>query len=211
MEVVGLPSSKKFNSMARPALTTQLKAEEFVQFYWLKAELIRFCSAHSIPQAGSKQDITTRIAFFLQNGYPPATIPRKGKMSKGFNWDKDPLTLQTIITDRYKNSQRVRDFFKECIGPHFSFNVVFLQWMKDNTGRTLSDAVEAWIEIHHQKKSGQTPGKIAPQFQYNQYMRDFLADNPRLTPNDARHCWNMKREQAGPHKYKRSDLVFLKG
>lgn len=195
--------------MSRPALTTELTAEEFAQYYWLKAELIGFCSAQSIPQAGSKQEITTRIAYFLQNGYPPTSTPRKRKIIKGFNWDKDPLTLQTIITDRYKNNQRVRDFFREVIGPHFSFNVVFLQWMKDNRGKTLSDAVEAWNTIQLKKKKGEVPDKIAPQFQYNQYMRDFLHDNPGLTPKDARRCWNSKRYNPGPHKYQQSDLQFL--
>jgi hypothetical protein len=81
--------------------------------------------------------------------------------------------------------------------------------MKDNAGKTLSDAVEAWIQIHHQKKSGQTPGKIAPQFQYNQYMRDFLADNPSRTPADARHCWNKKKQFKAPHRYEPGDLTFL--
>lgn len=209
MGEVGCPSNKKFNSMARPALTGELTAEEFAHYYWLKAELIRFCSAHSIPQSGSKQELTNRISYYLQHGKPPATPAKERKIRNGFNWDKDPLTLQTIITDQYKNSRRVREFFCDNIGQHFAFNVMFLQWMRENIGKTLSDAIEAWRKIEQQKKNRQVPNEIAPQFQYNRYMQDFLADNPGLSPKEARHCWNIKRELPGPHKYQKSDLQLL--
>jgi hypothetical protein len=43
--------------------------------------------------------------------------------------------------------------------------------------------------------------------QYNQYIRDFFADNPGKTLKDARHYWKLKRQlPVQRHRYERSDL-----
>lgn len=61
-----------------------------------------------------------------------------------FDWHKEPLSPQTIITDNYKNTQNVRRFFKENVHKEFKLNRTMMAWMKGNSGKTLSDAIEEY-------------------------------------------------------------------
>jgi hypothetical protein len=67
-------------------------------------------------------------------------------MKSKFDWHCEPLSPQTRITDSYKNTQRVRRFFKAQVGPHFHFDRDFMKWMKQSVGKTLRSAVTEWNE-----------------------------------------------------------------
>ena len=56
---------------------------------------------------------------------------------------------------------------------NLNFNVVFMDWMKNNYGKTYQDAVNEWIKIEKEIKNG-IKYKIGKQFEYNQYIRDFF-------------------------------------
>ena len=64
------------------------------------------------------------------------------------------------------------DFFTEKRGKGFSFNVLFQKWLKNNTGKTYGDAINAYYQILEEKKKGKTT--IDKQFEYNTYIRDFF-------------------------------------
>ncbi|HCC36864.1 MAG TPA: hypothetical protein DEQ14_04220 [Treponema sp.] len=82
--------------------------------------------------------------------------------------------------------------------------------MKANKGiKKYSDAVEIYDEILRDKKSGKKT-IIGKQFEYNQYTRDFFADNPKLSRDDCIKCWNYKKKQIGKHVYQKADLEILK-
>lgn len=51
----------------RPELK-KLKANEFLDSYWLKEELQNFCRENDMSASGSKIEITDRIAIFLETG-----------------------------------------------------------------------------------------------------------------------------------------------
>ena len=51
--------------------------------------------------------------------------------------------------------------------------------------------------------------EIGRQFEYNTYIRDFFADNPRKSLHDAIVCWNYKKGLPGHHRYEQSDLCAL--
>lgn len=59
-----------------------------------------------------------------------------------FDWHKDAISDDTLITGSYKNTQNVRRYFKSRCGEHFKFNRDFMQWMKNTEGSTMGDAVE---------------------------------------------------------------------
>jgi hypothetical protein len=204
------PLSNQLKKM-RPDIITILSGEDFKKWYWLKEELVTYCKQTNIPYHGSKFEIIERIAYALDN--PQIGIKKAEKLvvSSKMEWHKAHLTLETVITDSYKNGSNVRRFFKEHCGSHFSFNIPFMSWMKANVGKTLKDAVEAWLYINEKKKNKSQKSEIPAGNQYNQYMRDFFADNPDKTMKDARHFWQLKRAlPLGLHKYERSDLT-LKG
>ena len=195
--------------MNRPTLDQNLSFKQFKDYYWLKKELVDFCRATGINCSGGKLEIAARIEVYLEKG---AIIEGSGSSKREststFDWKKESLSSKTIITDNYKNTENVRLFFENEIGSHFKFNVDFMNWMKANHGKTLEEAVDQWNEISTLKKNKNYKSEIAPQFEYNTYMRDFLADNPELSSKDAIQCWKVKRSMPGSNRYERSDLQF---
>lgn len=56
------------------------------------------------------------------------------------------------------------------------FLIYLLQhWLKNNSGKTYKDSIEAYYQIVEDKKKNKTT--IDKQFEYNIYIRDFFADN----------------------------------
>lgn len=192
----------------RPILNKDLSPTDFKAFYWLKEELQAFCKEVGLKRTGSKIAITNRIAFYLKTGKAPEEITSKKSLSK-FDWNKEHLTLDTIITDNYKNSENVRCFFTQHLGKSFKFNIQFMNWIKTNTGQTLANAIDAWQRIHTEKKANKNPKDIAPQFEYNTYLRDFLADNPDKDRKVGIALWKIKKSIRGNNRYERSDFDLI--
>jgi len=194
--------------MKRPLLNKETSIDDFEGFYWLRAELISFCRSHGLSSSGGKVELAQRISQFISTGQKLKPDKTKNKKQE-FDWHKDELTLNTLITDYYRNTQNVRKFFLNQIGPHFRFNTIFMEWIRNNSGKNLRNAIDEWFRIETMKKDPGFKTEIAPQFQYNAYMRAFLEDNPGKTSQDAIHFWKLKRKLKGPKVYDRSDLLLI--
>ena len=193
--------------MKRPDLQHIKTAQELHQWYWLKQELVDYCKLIKVSYTGSKAEITDRLAQILETGtVKDVKLKKKAKPTSKFNWKKEMLTPETVITDSYTNGPNTRKFFQEQIGPKFKFNIDFMAWMKANCGKTLKEAAEQWQLLEDRKKDKNFKSTIPSSNQYNQYMRDFFADNPDKTIKDARKYWSLKRSLAGHNKYEKSDL-----
>lgn len=186
----------------RPALNTRLNGAAFRKWYWLKEELVAFCREHDLPDAGSKTELTDRIAYFLDTGKTLSAVKTKRSTSK-----ITALSLDSLIEPDFVCSEVHRAFFKEQIGASFSFNVAFQKWLKANTGRTYADAVAAYREIKAAGKTSKT--KIDKQFEYNTYVRDFFDSNKGRSLDDAIKCWKYKKSLPGHNRYEDSDLKAL--
>lgn len=196
--------------MQRPILNKNISLADFNDFYWLKEELVVFCKSTGISTSGGKLELVERIQVYLSTGKimePEKTI-KKAKST--FDWKAEALKKSTLITDNYRNTENVRAFFMTEIGLHFSFNVKFMNWMKEATGKTLQDAVNEWRRIYKLQQDKNYETEIAPQFEYNRYMRAFLADNPALTTKDAMKFWKLKKAQRGSNAYEPADLKMIK-
>lgn len=139
----------------RPKLNKTISTVDFKEYYWLKEELIDFCRSEKLSSGGTKIEIFERIEHYLNTG-KKQKLPKKQKSKSSFNWKSNTLTINTIITENYNNSENVRTFFTDTIGKNFKFNVQFMNWMKNNTGKTLDDAIHQYKQIIIQK---QTPIK----------------------------------------------------
>lgn len=189
--------------MERPILSKQLDSTTFRSFYYLKEELVSFCRENGLPITGGKIDITNRIAHYLDTGEiitAPSIEAKKG-IKRG------AIGKDDFIEPNFVCSELHRAFFKEKIGPQFTFNVAFQKWLKSNTGKTYADAIVAYYQIIAEKKHGKA--KIDKQFEYNTYIRDFFADNQGKTLEDAIRCWKYKKSIQGHNRYEASDLVAL--
>ena len=192
--------------MIRPKLDKTISINDFRNNYWLKEELIDFCRKTGIKRTGDKIEITDRILKYLEMGEVITKPDKERKRTvSNFDWNNEPLDFDTPISDNYKNTENVREFFKKSIGSNFKFNVEFMNWMKSSAGKTLGDSVVKWKEIAEKKRAKNYKTEIAPQFEYNAYIRDFLNDNPQLSTMDAIESWKIKREKPGKKKYNKSD------
>ncbi|WP_370401147.1 DUF6434 domain-containing protein [Sulfitobacter sp. JB4-11] len=197
----------------RPPIETITTATGLRRWYWTKAELEAECRRRGLKIAGAKFTQLERIAHFLETGEPALLGDRPSRPKSAFDWHSAPLTPDTVITDSYRNSQNVRRFFKSQVGDQFKFNIAFMAWIKANVGKTLADAVTEYERMMNEANAPGAQSKIAHHNQFNQYTRDFLADNPDMGMDDVRHFWALKRarpSEDGRHRYERSDLT-LKG
>ncbi len=195
----------------RPNLSKEISIKDFKDFYWLKKELIEFCRNEGLRTSGGKIEISQRIENYLTTGLKELKqVKEKTKPKSNFDWKNEKLSIETIITDNYKNTKNVRLFFQNQIGKKFKFNVKFMNWMKTNSGKTLEDAIIEWEQINSENRKRTEPTKIAPQFEYNTYLRDFLIDNPNSKREIGIKLWNIKKTLRGNNKYKKTDLKLLK-
>lgn len=67
----------------RLELTSELKSKDFLDNYWLKEELVSFCRDNGLPASGGKQELTERIAAYLDTGRIERVLERIRKVSKG--------------------------------------------------------------------------------------------------------------------------------
>lgn len=186
----------------RPNITKDLSSNDFLSYYYVKEELITFLKEHHLPASGSKEALTKRIAYFLDTGellYEP--VARKSKQTQNIK----ELHEDSIIEENIICSQQHRAFFKEKIGPSFSFQVSFQNWLKENAGKTYKDAIAAYYKLLEDKKK--RPTTIDKQFEYNTYIRSFFEENKGYSLADAIACWNYKKTQKGHHRYEKEDLL----
>jgi hypothetical protein len=52
----------------RPNLTRKISIKDFKDFYWLKAELMKFYRELGISDSGGKIEIANRISEYLETG-----------------------------------------------------------------------------------------------------------------------------------------------
>ena len=194
--------------MKRPDICDIQTGHELKRWYWLKQELVDFCKLTNLSYVGAKFDILERIATVLDKGVSKIEkVQRSDKPTSKFVWSKSVLTLETVITDSYTNGQNTRFFFKEHCGDKFHFSIPFMNFMKNNCGKTLKDAINEWHRLNNQSKDENFKSEIPTGNQYNKYLRDFFADNPSMTVEQARQFWKLKRGlPLGRHIYERTDL-----
>lgn len=186
--------------MPRPILNIKLSSKEFKEYYYLKEELVNFCKEYGLQTTGSKIDLTNRISKFLETGEKEEKEYIKKHVIKN-------IALDSIIEENITFSEDLRKFYKENIGKSFSFNVLFQNWLKENSGKTYKESIDAYYKILEEKKNNKK--QIDKQFEYNTYIRDFFNDNKNLSLNDAIKCWKYKKSLKGNNKYDKKDLAAL--
>ena len=172
--------------MSRPKLEPTLSAHDFLDYYWLKNELLIFCRKNTLATSGSKTELTKRIAHFLDTGerLKPVKVRKASKMPTNFHKD-------TVIEKGWRSSQALRAFFKKEIGSHFHFNAVMREFIKYEAGKTLGNAIKAWEENQNTPREKD----IAPQFEYNRHMRAYFGKYPQATRQEALAAWQQKRSR----------------
>jgi hypothetical protein len=194
----------------RPPLDGAIRPSDLYDYYWMKAELAGWCRRQGIPSGGGKLELIDRMVRFLETGDKGTPVRKKGRGGPRFDWARETLSPETVITPDYRATRNVRAFFESQLGDGFRITVPFTEWMRAHAGRTLGDAVAAWKELREASLAGDGPKRIAPQFEFNRYLQAFMADNPGRARREAIACWMEKKQRKGPRVYHPDDLAFLR-
>lgn len=191
----------------RPEIADCANAAQFREWYYLKEELVAFAREKSLRTTGGKFEIADRIAHWLDTGEAPVEAKAPKATSK-FDWHSEVLTPETRLTDSYKNTQNVRRFMQEHVGPSFKFSIPLMDWAKANTGATLAEFAQEARRVAEAKKAG---AKIPdqPHNQFNAYTRAYFAHVPDGSMDEVRRLWALRRKRKGPYVFARSDLDLL--
>ncbi|MEX0369328.1 MAG: DUF6434 domain-containing protein [Tateyamaria sp.] len=191
----------------RPPISADMPPEEFDRWYWPVDALKSFCNALDVPPSGTKAVLRARVLAALSGAPLPQPKKRNGG---GFDWSKTPLTPETIITETVSFGPNVRGYFKSAIGPKFACHSDFMNWVRANAGGTLKDAEEAWHTLEARKDDPTFRREIATCNNYLQYLRDARDQNPDLTLDQAKTCWDAKKVQPAPGGYVTFETADLK-
>ncbi|MEM6899299.1 MAG: DUF6434 domain-containing protein [Pseudomonadota bacterium] len=176
----------------RPDFDPAMSRDMFEFWYWPKSELERICSELNLSKAGNKAELRGRIALHLEN--PNLRQPKRARRPRDeTNWAKAALTLETVITASITFGPNVRGFFKREIGKRFTCTSDFMDWVRDNTGSTFGDAIDAWHMLEQRKDDPAFRREIAEHNNFLQYLRDFADAFPDLSLDDAKRCWDEKK------------------
>jgi len=196
--------------MERPSFFDIKSGNEFNNWYWLKTELVDICKSLGIPHSGRKFDLRDRIICAIDGEEEIKPIKTTRKKSS-FNWAKEVLTPDTIITDNVSFGPNFRNFMKVHIGNTFSCHSDFMGWVRVNEGKTLHDAIEIWFELESRKEDPNFKREIAEHNMFNKYTRDFLQDNEGMSFESARKFWLLKKKLPAKNGfviYESSDLLL---
>ncbi|OEJ99740.1 DUF6434 domain-containing protein [Roseivirga misakiensis] len=197
--------------MQRPDFTQINSGQEFNNWYWTKEEMVDICKMSHLPSNGSKFILRDRIMYALDHEGQVKNEEKKIRPNSTFNWAKAELSLATKITDNVSFGPNFRSFMSSQVDKKFSCHSDFMNWVKENVGATLQDAVLKWEELEERKKDPNFKRDIATNNMYCQYIRDFSAANPNAKFVDAKACWNKKRRMPmknGFVRFEESDILL---
>ena len=175
------------------SLSKDITLTDFKKFYWDKKELIHFCKQNKIPTQGSKIELSTRIAHYLDSG---GEITHPQKISRQHPWDSsNTITADTAVIN-YRNDAETRKFFVSQIGDKFKFNHYLREFAKQENDGSLSyaDLVKGWL--YTIKKI-----TIDKQFEYNQFQRDFYKNEIKNTREECNAAWKFIKSMPGESTY----------
>ncbi|MEM1437343.1 MAG: DUF6434 domain-containing protein [Pseudomonadota bacterium] len=193
----------------RPSLEVVKSREEFERWYWPVELLLQFCDRLGVSKVGRKDELRERVACVLAGTEPPRR-PRRAVASK--HWGTKALSLETVITPGISFGPNVRGFLKSQIGSDFVCHSDFMDWVRENAGATLEDAIEAWHLLEARKDNPLFRREIATCNNFLRYLRDVRDANPQLTLDQAKACWDYKKlrpAQNGYVIYEKADLRYL--
>ncbi|MEO1078640.1 MAG: DUF6434 domain-containing protein [Pseudomonadota bacterium] len=197
-------------SALRPSPDTVTTREAFERWYWSVDQLESFCERLAVRKTGSKAILRARVAAALAGEV--LQEPEKPARKSRFQWNREQLRTDTIITDNISFGPKVRRFFSDAVGPEFVCHGDFMTWVRSNTGKSLGDAVDAWWALEERKADPSFRREIASCNNYLQYLRDFRDANPGHSQDDAKTCWDAKKirpAENGFVVYDAKDLEFL--
>lgn len=171
----------------RPNLSADLSEQEFLRWYWLKAELEAFARELGIRRTGGKDLLTARISASLSKrdfAEPAPALRSRGAQLAG------PICSTTVIPAGQRSSQIVREWMLEQVGPSFHFDAAMREFFARSDGsKTMQDAVDHF----HATRNAALVKPIDQQFEYNRFTRAWHQQHPAGTRDELLAAWRAYR------------------
>ena len=180
---------------SKPIKITEIKDLE--DFYWLKKDLMKFCSIHSISASGSKNELIERIKVYLETGRAQLTCLHKSSFPKD---SLSRITPDTLVRN-YHNDAKTRDFFIQHVGNNFKFNDYLRKYKKPinvTPNLTYGDLVKGYILS---KSKNNLDKEIPKQFEYNKFIKDYFKNHKNANLKQAIKAWKYISDIDGPNTY----------
>ncbi|MHA3685007.1 DUF6434 domain-containing protein [Leucobacter sp. HY1908] len=171
----------------RPPLSVDLSEQEFLRWYWLKAELEAFARELGVRASGSKDLLTARVCASLsQRAF---VEPAPARTSHGAQL-VGPLLPTTVIPAGQRSSQVVRAWMRAQVGSGFHFDAAMREFFAQADGtQTMQDAVDHF----HATRDGHAAKPIDRQFEYNRFTRAWHREHPAGTRDELLAAWRAYR------------------
>jgi hypothetical protein len=168
---------------SRPELSPSLPSAELRRWYWTHAELEGLARELGVARGGGKLALTERLAAVLDGERPPPPPPGRPRSGRQLTGE---LTPATVIPEGQRCSQVLREFFRQHIGPGFTFDAAMRDFVATGAGRTLGDALAHWRDTRAEAARARP---IAPQFELNAFLRDWRRAHPGASQDQALAAW----------------------
>lgn len=185
-------------------LAAGMPTDALDRYYWYLAELVAFCRDAGLPTTGQKHEVLARVRQHLAgaSGAAPSVRAKRSAAAPG----ERRLAPDAPIGDTYKCDAETRAFFEQLIGPHFHFTAHLQRFRREHRGAPLTygDLAREWVAEYERRKDKSYKAPIMPTWEYNNFVRDFLADQPRNAGKGIREAaaaWNEARQSCGPRDY----------
>jgi hypothetical protein len=148
-----------------------------------------------LPATGRKFDLRDRIMYALDHDGALLPRPKRRRPTSTFDWANEILNPATVVTDNITFGQNLRRFMEAHIDRKFTFTSDFMDWVREHTGATLADCVEAWHRLDDRKRDPAFQRAIAANNMYCQFVRDYYANRPGASFDEVRRAWLVEREE----------------
>ncbi len=182
--------------MKRPLLTDALTAEEFLAWYWLKAEMVDFCRRNGVSPSGSKLEIQHRIVERLKRqadpsvGHAAAILAKPSRPTRSVAPMPLEFNLDMTIGRGWRCGPALGAFLRKEFGTGFRFNAAVREFIHQGEGRRLGDVIFCYRES---VKPDAEKREIPAQLEYNRHFRAYFQQNPGATRAEAIEAWWAKR------------------
>ena len=187
-------------SETRPALSSALSGAELSRWYWTLSELTALAKSLGVPRGGGKVALASRLAAAL-DGAPPAPAVRRAQAGPQL---VGPLSAETVIGPGQRCSQPLRAYFRQRIGPGFTFDEFMRAFIATGAGRTLDEAVDHW---HATRPQAARQRPIGAQFELNAFLRRRRVSHPGESRQEALVAWRRHRSLPASERERIDDVV----
>ena len=174
------PASDEARS--RPKLQAGMSVDEFIRWYWTKRELQTFAASLGIGTSGVKAALAARIQAVLSGKSPDPVVRRRS-----VDVLEAPLTGATVVPEGQRMTAVLRaHLVSEC--PGFLFDAHMREILSAPGDKTIALLIAHWHATRTESRS-----LIAPQFEYNAFVRAWRRTNPGSTHAEVVAAWNTHR------------------